>query len=447
MTSIARTVALIVAAFTLVLGTLASPAAPATSTPPDILLIVTDDQTYEALSKMPYVDGRPDWVRFTRAFVNNSECCPSRATILSGQYSHHTGVETNAEGPNFDDRDTIATWLDPTYHTAFFGKYLNNWPTAWRLPSTAIPPGWDRWAGFVRKPGYYNYTLNRNGTLHDFGSGPNAYSTDVLTKETVNFLDTTTEPFLAVYATRAPHGPFTAAPRHLGFYDDLPVPHDPNFNESNAGKPAWWQALDPRDPDHMDRSTHRAWNSLLAVDQGVHQMFSVLAQRNMLNHTVVIFISDNAVARGAHRWNAKGCAYEECVHVPLLISMPGATPRESGALVSNVDLAPTIADLAGVTPTIPEDGKTLVPVLKGTASDLDRPILIRCVPHNPVTNPPRCWAIRTYRWKYIETVGTGERELYDLRADPYELDNLDGQSAHARIEADLARRLDKLRGP
>src|SRR5213592_3276546 len=108
MAPIARIVALLAAAFILVIGVLESPVAPAISTHPNVLLIVTDDQTYEALSKMPYVDGRTDWVRFTRAFVNNPECCPSRATILSGQYSHHTGVETNAEGPNFDDRDTIA---------------------------------------------------------------------------------------------------------------------------------------------------------------------------------------------------------------------------------------------------------------------------------------------------------------------------------------------------
>jgi arylsulfatase A-like enzyme len=176
-------------------------------------------------------------------------------------------------------------------------------------------------------------------------------------------------------------------------------------------------------------------------------MFSALAQRNMLNHTVVIFISDNAVARGAHRWNAKGCAYEECVHVPLLISMPGATPRTIAAPVSNVDLAPTIADLAGVTPTIPEDGESLVPLLDGTASDLNRSILLRCVPLPHGLHPPKCWAIRTHRWKYIETVRTGERELYDLSVDPYELANLDGQPAYAETEADLARRLDKLRGP
>src|SRR5213075_32643 len=110
--------------------------------------------------------------------------------------------------------------------------------------------------------------------------------------------------------------------------------------------------------------------------------------------------------------------------------------------VSNVDLAPTIADLAGVAPTIPEDGESLVPLLDGTTSELNRSILLRCVPLPHGLHPPKCWAIRTYRWKYIETVQTGERELYDLSVDPYELDNLDGRPAYAETEADLARRLD-----
>ena len=128
---------------------------------PNIILIVTDDQTYEANLHLPYVQSRSDWYRFQRAYVNVSLCCPSRATLLTGQYSHHTGVEYNEATSNFQDHRTLATWLRTVgYRTALIGKYLNKYP--WDKGVTYIPPGWDHWEVFSNlffRKGYYNSIL------------------------------------------------------------------------------------------------------------------------------------------------------------------------------------------------------------------------------------------------------------------------------------------------
>ena len=187
------------------------------STPPNVLMVVTDDQAAGTVKRMPYLRDAEGWTRFDSFYVNNPLCCPSRATMLTGLYSHHTGVETNDDAPRFDDSSTLATWLDAAgYETGLFGKYLNDYP--WGRGSDYVPQGWDRWAAFKGDPGYYDYTLIGSRGRERFGRAAADYSTDVLANRTADFIADAGEPFFAYYAPYAPHSPRTAAPRHRGRY-------------------------------------------------------------------------------------------------------------------------------------------------------------------------------------------------------------------------------------
>ena len=171
--------------------------------PPNIVFILTDDQSIESVAKMPFVSHYAGWDRFENAFLNDPVCCPSRASILTGLYAHHTGIENNADRSNFDDSSTIATWLHGAgYRTALFGKYhlLHN-----GAGPTYIPPGWDDWVGYP-SGSYYDYTVNDNGQLVHYGSSPEDYSTDVISREAKNFLDQADarNPFFMYLATAAP---------------------------------------------------------------------------------------------------------------------------------------------------------------------------------------------------------------------------------------------------
>ena len=159
---------------------------------------------------MPYTNGRSDWTRFGNAFVNNPLCCPSRATILSGQYSHHHHVEENDLGNRFDASSTVATWLNSAgYRTGLVGKYLNGYPFGRALYK---PPGWDSWYSFTSEPQYYNYSLYENSVKRSYGSEVSAYSTDVLTSKAVSFIKSSSnDPFFLYYAPKTPHNPFDIA--------------------------------------------------------------------------------------------------------------------------------------------------------------------------------------------------------------------------------------------
>ena len=186
---------------------------------------MTDDQRYDTLWAMPEVRQRliRPGIPFRNAFVVNPLCCPSRASILTGQYSHTTGVYRNVgEYGGFDafrDDSTIATWLQGAdYRTALIGKYLNGY-----ADTEYIPPGWDRWAALEHAPGYYyDYILNLDGELIRYGASPNDYSTDVLADLAVSFIEETEGPLLLYFAPHAPHGPPEPVPGHETAFSDLP---------------------------------------------------------------------------------------------------------------------------------------------------------------------------------------------------------------------------------
>lgn len=417
----------------------------------NIVLILSDDQAYESVARMPYLASRTGWYRFPNAYINNPTCCPSRATILTGQWSHHHGVEATEGAPRFDDSSTVATWLDAAgYRTGLFGKYhLGN--VVENEPTTYIPPGWDEWYGWHGINGreaYYGYTLNENGVLVNYGSTPADYSTDVLAGKAVDFVNRNADsPFFLYFAPRAPHDPWTPAPRHAGTVQPAVI-HPPNFNVVGTDKPAWWAALAPRKLPDIDKARQKHWTSLLALDEAVKGIVTALKNKSLMRDTVIIYMTDNGYAFGEHRWRGKLCAYEECNHTPLLIKYLGKNDgRVLEQLVGNEDLAPTFAELADTSPASPVDGQSFLPLLRGESpANWENEVLLRSWNRGGSPgNPPTYWGIRTPDYKYIETVDTGEIELYDLAADPFELTNVAGDPSYFSIQLELAVRLAELR--
>lgn len=416
---------------------------------PNIVFILTDDQSLD-ITKMPFVNGRRDWIRFPRAFLNDPLCCPSRATLLTGLYSHHTRVEDNSTGYRVNGRSTLPIWLRGAgYRTALVGKYLNDYPFG--RGDTYIPPGWTDFRVMLASKAYFNYQMNRNGTLVSHGSAERDYSTDVLTREAIDVIRTARSPFFLQLAYNAPHGPFTPAPRHEGRFKTLPVRHRPNFNESDASdKPTWVGRLEPREADQMDEQVRERHEIMLAVDEGVQAVFSELSRTGKLANTVVVFMTDNGFAMGEHRWEGKNCPYEECVRTPLLVRYPGRRGRTDSRMVSNVDIAPTFARIARA--RLPRtDGRSMLALIAGGRVAWPTSVLLHATPAKAdeagkgQIEPPTWWGVRTPRFKYIRWQAAGAEELYDLARDPAELTNVARNPRYASTRRGLAARLVTLR--
>jgi arylsulfatase A-like enzyme len=397
---------------------------PAQKTRTNIVLIMTDDQNVDSLPVMRKLMAFPEgsWVNFANAFVNNSFCCPSRATVLTGQYSHVTGVIDNESGQKLNDTNTLPVWLAKAgYQTVLIGKYLNNYP-------------WDKGEGYV-PPGWTLFQVDSRGGV------------DRYTKRALDFINNSKSPFFLYLAYRAPHYP--ARPLHRYAAADVYLPPDPpNFNEADVSdKPEWLRELDPLSQSAIDNwkaERVASQRALLGIDDGVQQIIDALKAKDQLDNTLIIFMSDNGFSWGSHRYIRKQCAYEECSKIPLLIRYPGLRGnRDEYRLVSNVDLAATIAEYAGIAPALPENGKSLIPVITNTASNWNEEILLERIG----TGPFAFYGIRVPGWKYIEYF-KGDVELYDLNADPYELQNLANRPEYQSKQAELAHRLQLLKqGP
>ncbi|MDP9119635.1 MAG: sulfatase [Actinomycetota bacterium] len=430
---------------------LLSPARPATAQdeptdPPSILLIVTDDQRWDTLWAMPGVQKSlvEQGVSFSESFTTSSLCCPSRASILTGAYPHTTGVYRqslpNGGFKSFDDSTTIATQLnDAGYRTGFFGKYLDSYQSD--ALGGYVPPGWDRWVAFVHAE-YFDYGLTFDGTVQRFGLGPDDYSTDVLADQTENFIRESEGPVFAIFAPAAPHAPAIPSPVDEGGFGDLPVWRPSSFNEADrTDKPGYVRVLPRVGPDrteYVDTLRRNQYRSLQAVDRAVARLLGAMEDTGRLDDGLVIYTSDNGVLWGEHRWIKKEVPYEEAIRVPLIVradAVVGEGVRTDDHLVANIDLAPTIADAAGV--ELPDaDGKSLRPLLAGQPGEWRRAVLIE---HLRGTNPvPTYCAVRTARHLFA-SYETGELELYDLETDPFQLRNMAGTSPglEARLEATL----------
>lgn len=416
---------------------------------PNLVVILVDDLSTDALDALLDVGLMPNLQRrlmdvgvtFENAFVTDAICCPSRATYLRGQYAHNHGVLSNlssnvpelgiaspgwfpANGQPGREDSTIATWLAVAgYTTGFIGKYLNGYgiyaPEGELDPATYIPPGWDDWQGLLDPTTYqvYDYRLNDNGTVLQFGDSPADYQTDVLAARAVEFIEARAlgaEKFFLTVTPLAPHvevldsalgdfehGPLQLtirpAPRHMPLLNgnpadgEVPFPlFKPSFNEADmSDKPSCPRApptdgelvTEPQcvgdrsalqlDPDIVAAVNH--WKSMLAsmlaVDDLLGLVLDAIDTNGLAGETVVLFTSDNGYMYGEHRLHNKQVPYEESIRVPLVVRGPGfATGVSSPAILVNNDNAPTLAFLGGATPTYDPDGANFVPLLLNPAN-------------------------------------------------------------------------------
>ncbi len=425
----------------------------ATTATPNIVLILTDDQTYESVARMPYVSSRR-WITFPHAYAENALCCPSRASILSGQYDYHNNVVNNSTAQRLDETNTVATWLDRAgYRTGLFGKYFNAYPFGGGLYT---PPGWDEWHAVYGDGTYrqYNYTIDDNGVSRSYGTAEADYLGDQLQQRAVQFVNSTpsSQPLFLYFTPTATHIPWNPAPRDVGTFSGVTMPSYPNLNEADVSdKPAWVRALPLLDLKVAATHRRREWTAALGVDLAVKRIEEALAATGRLSNTVEIFMTDNGYSFGAHRWGTKRCAYEECTHLPFLVRFPGQAPRVENRLVSNIDIAPTFADVANLTPPISQDGISLVPLITNQVTNWRGSVLQHWVGGTNVNarsteGIPAFWALRTKRYRYVELLN-GEKELYDLNRDPFERVNRVDDPDYAAVRTQLSAQLAAKEGP
>jgi arylsulfatase A-like enzyme len=425
---------------------------------PNIVFILTDDQRAKDVSVMPNVKRllADRGMTFTRAYASTALCCPSRASILTGQHAYHTGVLDNTPPRGgvsaLKHESTLATWLkEAGYNTSYIGKYLNGYeqPDAHEY----VPPGWDDWhALFTLEPGLtpkslaYDYGLNENGDLNTFGTSPENYLTTVLTRRAVDFISKARSPFFLHFATAAPHIPAQPAPGDEHAFDDRPPERPPSYDvrTDDTSPAAQFEPITGAFEYLMDRYVRNALASLLAVDRAVAELYEAVEARGELDNTVFIFMSDNGMLVGEHRIFGKAWAYEPSIHLPLIITLPGSDrPSTSNELVQNVDIAPTITELAGARPRLRFDGVSLVPLMRGEPIKWRQEVPIMYLGDGELFAPPGFIAIRTSRYKLV-VYETGDHELFDLEKDPYELENLAGTPDAYEIEGPLYERLARL---
>ena len=469
---------------------------------------------------------------FNRYYTPYSLCAPSRATLLTGRYAHNDGVRGNVppNGGNtgFEVRPAythnLATWLQGGgYRTIHVGKYLNGYGDAPYSSGENVPPGWTDWNTIIHADSdhyYYGYELNNNGVIEgpygesgswetreygerdDFGcptaplnGKPCFYQTDVLSEIAANDVWTTPpdQPFYMQIDYSAPHGDYRrpAGPeppsRYYETFDGAPYPHNSSegFNEGNVNdKPRFIREA----PFLSESEIHtyrvywdKALASLRAIDDGVKRIYDTLGAMHRLRNTYIIFTSDNGFFYGEHRLTGgKFLAYEPSTHLPLLIRGPGIRPgTETGQLASTVDIAPTILELAGVTPDKSVDGTSLYPFAHDPSLRTRRPLLFESFVQTSdveedggarpskaarasaarantgkggggakatasiVAPPKNYYGIRLGPYKYIEWPD-GEKELYDINKDPNELNNIVRDRNYSPIRSFLHVELERL---
>ena len=484
--------------------------AAAAVTRPNVVVFLLDDLDARSLQRMLNKGLMPalkaqivnQGTKFANAFVTTSWCCPSRATLLTGQYSHNHNVFTNSRPlggvHRFNDASTLATWLhDAGYRTGLVGKYFNNYGND-NDPSTPVddvgyvPPGWDDWQGLMdqntdglRAFRMYDYAINDNGRIVRYGSAVSDYQTDVIARRSRQFINgaeriNDAQPFFLLVAPTAPHveepglelagceatawsQSIRPAPRHLNdFPATIQVPRPPSFNEAQLGdKPPWLRqvpALTGKDIGCLKRQYRDRLNSLRAVDDLVATVVSALVNNGELADTVLIFTSDNGYFHGEHRLTDKVLGYEESIRVPLYIRAPGFAKQTTWRAAVNNDLAPTVADFAGVQPGLSVDGRSLLPLMRRPyEKNWRKRFLVEYLGTVQTDRvPPRVpfGAVRTTNLAgstptnqyYVEwDDGLGSKEFYDLASDRYQQRSQHRNSSWSAVRSELAAWLEKFR--
>jgi N-acetylglucosamine-6-sulfatase len=487
-------------------------AAPARAEAANVVVIQTDDMTrFDLYATYPDpATGLPlavmpntlnliaaQGITFHRYYVSNPLCCPSRATMLNGRYSHNNGVLTNFFPSGgyymFDNQNSLPVWLrNAGYLTSHVGKFMNEYGGR---DETEVPVGWSDWHTVIGDARlFYGYKTNDNGTVSEpHGTYDEAsatylekdaagcpdnppvlqecnYLTDVITREAQNAISAfASNRFYLQVDYTTPHGDIVTpggpepAPRHVGTLAGVKAPRFANFNEYDiSDKPRWVRSntrLGFGKIDYIDRRYQNRLESLRSVDEGVGRIINDLNARGVLADTYVIFTSDNGFFQGEHRFDsAKFLAYESSNHMPLLIRGPGIIPASrSGELAVNADLAPTILQFAGAKATASLDGRSLVRFIQDPTKRTKRPLLLegftgvgepgvalRGHATASIKASPRDYeGIRVGRYKLIR-YRSGARELYDLRLDPYEVHSRHVDPRYRKIKHWLGAHLHRL---
>lgn len=460
---------------------------------PNVVLIQADDETLAALSRttMPNVErllARPG-TKFKDYIVPTPQCCPSRAALLTGEYGHNNGVTANNPGYGTLRRpgNILPVWLRHAgYVTAHVGKYLNGYSKVTR--PTRAAPGWNRWQTFAGGPRYYDFDLaSRQGFKH-YGHGRHDYVTKVLAgyaERVIGRFLPRDRPLYLQVDEHAPHidagtapctHSATPAPRDVRDVKSIPFQRTPSFNERNVSdKPSFIRdlpRLDARGRAKTSKHYRCAIASLREVDRSVGDIYDAVDSAGELDSTIFVFISDNGYFFGEHRiTHGKSLPYEEALRQPLIMRVPSFYLGGAGAPGSvklptaNIDLAPTIVDLAGACRKGDScrvmDGRSLVPLLEGhDAGFRDRDLLVE-FNKLPLSEQGMCRyaGVRSRAAIYVryadvvdrrtdDCVPTDQAELYDLARDPFELQNRypagPGSPLHA-TQAELEQRLTELR--
>lgn len=437
---------------------------------PNIVFILTDDQAWNVLGK----DGRYTFLKtpnldqlgqegmvFENAFVTTSLCSPSRASIMTGCYAHKNGVYVNS----YSDPDPEVPFLPKIlqaagYNTAFLGK--------WHMKDGAEPrAGFDYWLSFDGQGQYFNPKLNENG--RDFSE--KGYMTDILTDYAVRWIKKPKEkPFCLFLWHKAVHAPFSPAPRDSTAFSDARIPEYENWYDDMEDKPEWMRRAwvygvhnkpwneskgkpvpakieprpwDPKNPKSMDYL-----RAMLAVDKSTGDIRQCLEELKILDNTVIVFGSDNGYFIGSHQRGDKRLMYEESLRIPLIVRYPKLIKAGSknSDMVLNIDVAPTLLELAGA--KIPDEmqGTSLLPLLKQETAEWRKSFLYEYFQESYAPGFVTVTGVRTRKYKYIENNEVNDiSELYDLENDPGEMNNLITVPEYQAIKSDMKAELEKLK--
>lgn len=426
------------------------------ATKPNVILILSDDHRYDFMGFMGRVPGLEtpamdrmarEGVVFRNAFVSTSLCSPSRASILTGRYAHNHGVVDN-QRPIPEGTIFFPSLLQSAgYRTAFIGK--------WHMGDVGDEPqpGFDHWISYRGQGTYFDPYLNING-VHVKREG---YTADIVTDYALDWIrKVKDQPFFLFLSHKSVHAMFEPAKRHLGRYKDLAIPYPETMAdtpENYAGKPKWvraqrnsWHGVDYMYHGQMDFDTfyRRYLETLLGLDENIGRVLEFLEREGLDRTTIVIYMSDNGFCLGEHGLIDKRHMYEESLRIPFLVWAPGLFrgPRQVEEMVQNIDLAPTLLELAGV--PVPEymDGRSIAPLLRNEPVKWRDAIYYEYYWEWNYPQTPTVLGIRTDQYKYIFYHGVWDiDELYDVRNDPYETRNLALDPEHRELVRQLRQRL------
>ncbi|TKK71861.1 sulfatase [Ilyomonas limi] len=432
--------------------------------PRNVIFILTDDHRYDFMG----FTGRLPWLKtpnmdrlyhegawFKNAFVTTSLCSPSRASILTGAYSHvHTIVDNAAPEP--PGNIYFPQYLQKAgYQTAFFGKWHMGEETASDNPR----PGFSHWESFKGQGIYYNPTLNIDGRQVHYSDS--TYITYLLTEHAIDWLKNRdkSKPFFVYLSHKAVHAPMTPARRHAGMYKNQPYLKPPTYYQTLSDDykklnwPEWvkqqrysWHGVDYMYHTHQDieELVQTYCETLMGVDESIGAVMDYLKSEGLDKSTLVIYMGDNGFSFGEHGLIDKRHFYEESVKVPFLVYCPEifSGGKTITKMVQNVDVAPTILSAAGLQPPATMPGKSFIPLLKGDSTNWRNKIFYEYYWEYDFPMTPTVFGVRTDKFKYIRYYGIWDtNELYDLENDPDETTNLIYKPEYADTAKKMANEL------